>query len=145
MICQTISGDFEDDCAKELTVAPVFTAILEKESLASQPTISRFFNRMDETTLEQFDMIERKMRNIVYAIKPPEHMVFDLNATLPNTYGSQEVKAFNYRYQAHSYHPLLCFGGITGDLLKAELRDGTYYCSKDADQIKVDTTEAQKR
>lgn len=35
-------------------------------------------------------------------------------------------------YQAHGYHPLLCFDGMTGDLLKAELRDGTHYCSKDA-------------
>lgn len=135
MIYQTISAYFEDDCADELTVDPVFTAILEKDALASQPTISRFFNRMDETTLEQFDMIERKMRDIVYAIKPPEHMVFDLDSTLLNTYGGQEGEAFNYHYQAHGYHPLLCFDGITGDLLKAELRDGTHYCSKDAEQF----------
>lgn len=135
MIYQTISAYFEDDCADELTVDPVFTAILGKDALASQPTISRFFNRMDETTLEQFDMIERKMRDIVYAIKPPEHMVFDLDSTLLNTYGCQEGEAFNYHYQAHGYHPLLCFDGITGDLLKAELRDGTHYCSKDADKF----------
>ena len=135
MVYQTIAAYFEDDCADELTVDPVFTAILEKELLASQPTISRFFNRMDESTLEQFDMIERKMRDIVYAIQTPEHMVFDLDSTLLNTYGQQEGEAFNYHYQAHGYHPLLCFDGITGDLLKAELRDGTHYCSRDADQF----------
>ena len=137
MIYQIIAAYFEDDCADELTIDPVFTAILRKESLASQPNISRFFNRMDESTLEQFDMIERKMRDIVYAIKPPEHMVFDLDSTLLNTYGEQEGEAFNYHYQAHGYHPLLCFDGITGDLLKAELRDGTHYCSKDADQFMI--------
>ena len=137
MIYQTIAAYFEDDCADELTVDPVFTAILEKEALASQPTISRFFNRMDKSTLEQFDMIEQKMRDIVYAIKCPEHMVFDLDSTLLNTYGEQEGEAFNYHYQAHGYHPLLCFDGITGDLLKAELRDGTHYCSKDADQFMI--------
>ena len=135
MIYQTIAAYFTDDCADELTVDSVFTAILEKESLASQPTISRFFNRMDESTLEQFDMIEQKMRDIVYAVKPPEHMVFDLDSTLLNTYGQQEGEAFNYHYQAHGYHPLLCFDGITGDLLKAELRDGTHYCSKDANEF----------
>ena len=58
MIYQTIAAYFEDDCADELTVDPVFTTLLEKSSLASQPTISRFFNRMDDTTLEQFDRIE---------------------------------------------------------------------------------------
>ena len=45
MIYQTIAAYFEDDCADELTVDPVFTAILDKQALASQPTISRFFNR----------------------------------------------------------------------------------------------------
>lgn len=129
MVYQTIAAYFEDDCADELTIDPVFTAILEKETLASQPTISRFFNRMDESTLEQFDQIEQKMRDIVYAIQSPQHMVFDLDSTLLQTYGAQEGEAFNYHYQAHGYHPLLCFDGMTGDLLKAELRDGTHYCS----------------
>ena len=137
MVYQTIAAYFEDDCADELTIDPVFTAILEKETLASQPTISRFFNRMDESTLEQFDQIEQKMRDIVYAIQSPQHMVFDLDSTLLQTYGAQEGEAFNYHYQAHGYHPLLCFDGMTGDLLKAELRDGTHYCSKDADQFMI--------
>lgn len=137
MIYQIIAAYFKDDCADELTVDPVFTSILEKEALASQPTISRFFNRMDETTLEQFNMIGQKMRDIVYAIKRPEHMVFDLDSTLLNTYGGQEGEAFNYHYQAHGYHPPLCFDEITGDLLKAELRDGAHYCSRDADQFMI--------
>ena len=50
MIYQIISAYFEDDCADELTIDPVFNAILEKNSLASQPTLSRFFNRMDADT-----------------------------------------------------------------------------------------------
>ena len=145
MIYQTIAAYFEDDCADELTVDPVFTAILEKEALASQPTISRFYNRMDDTTLRQFDLIEEKMRDIIYSIKSPEHMVFDLDSTLLNTYGNQEGEAFNYHYQAHGYHPLLCFDGITGDLLKAELRDGTHYCSRDADQFMIPLLKEYRR
>jgi hypothetical protein len=54
MIYQILGAYFEDDCADELTTDPVLTAILEKNALALQPTLSRFFNRMDETTLEQF-------------------------------------------------------------------------------------------
>lgn len=104
---QTMAAYFEDDCADELTVDPVFTAILGKDALASQPTLSRFYNRMDETTLKQFTEIEQSMRDIIYAIKPPEHMLFDLDSTLLNTYGHQEGEAFNYHYQAHGYHPLL--------------------------------------
>ena len=47
MIYQIIAAYFEDHCADELTVNPVFTAILEKEAFASQLS-----------TLEQFGMFE---------------------------------------------------------------------------------------
>lgn len=137
MIYQIIAAYFEDNCADELTHDPVLTAILEKETLASQPTLSRFFNRMDEDTLLQLEQIESKMRDTIYSIKHPEFMLFDLDSTLLNTYGNQEGEGFNYHYQAHGYHPLLCFDGLTQDLLKAELRDGTQYCSKDADQFMI--------
>ena len=137
MIYQIIAAYFEDDCSDELTNDPVLTAVLEKEALASQPTLSRFFNRMDEDTISQFDAIDSKMREIVYSIKHPEHMLFDLDSTLLNTYGRQEGKGFNYHYQAHGYHPLLCFDGLTGDLLKVELRDGTQYCSKESDLFMI--------
>ena len=137
IIYQIIAAYFEDDCADELTNDPVLTAILDKGALASQPTLSRFWNRMDEDTLSQFDEIDSKMREIVYSIKHPEHMLFDLDSTLLNTYGKQEGEGFNYHYQAHGYHPLLCFDGLTGDLLKVELRDGTQYCSKEADQFMI--------
>ena len=137
MIYQIIAAYFEDDCADELTTDPVFTAALEKEALASQPTLSRFWNRMDADTLTQLESIEAKMREVIYSIKHPEQMLFDLDSTLLNTYGSQEGEGFNYHYQAHGYHPLLCFDGLTGDLLKTELRIGTQYCSKDAGQFMI--------
>ena len=137
IIYQIIAAYFEDDCADELTNDPVLTAILDKGALASQPTLSRFWNRMDEDILSQFDEIDSKMREIVYSIKHPEHMLFDLDSTLLNTYGKQEGEGFNYHYQAHGYHPLLCVDGLTGDLLKVELRDGTQYCSKEADQFMI--------
>ena len=137
MIYQIIAAYFEDDCADELTCDPVLTAILGKDKLASQPTLSRFWNRTDEDTLSQLEAITERMRAIIYSIQLPEHMLFDLDSTLLNTYGSQEGEGFNFHYQAHGYHPLLCYDGLTGDLLKAELRDGTKYCSNDADQFMI--------
>ena len=79
---------------------------------------------MDEDTLLQFDDIDKCLRDIIYSIKRPEHMLLDLDSTLFGTYGSQEGEGFNFHYQAHGYHPLLCYDGLTGYLLKAELRDG---------------------
>ena len=135
MIYQIISAYFQDDCADELTSDPVFKAVLEKNKLASQPTLSRFFNRMDEDTLKQFDIIEHSMRDAVYSIQRPEQMLLDLDSTLFAAYGKQEGQDFNFHYRANGYHPLLCYDGLTGDLLKAELRNGSTYCGKDAEKF----------
>jgi hypothetical protein len=72
------------------------------------------------------------MRQRVYSIKAPEIALFDIDSTLFGTYGNQEGEGFNYHYSNHGYHPLLCYDGLTGDLLKAELRDGTVYTSNGA-------------
>ncbi len=135
MIYQILSAYFADDCADELTLDPVFHTILGKSGLASQPTLSRFFNRMDKDTLMQFDDIDKSLRDIIYAIQRPKHILLDLDSTLFATYGHQEGEGFNFHYQKHGYHPLLCYDGLTGDLLKAELRDGTLHCSNDADKF----------
>ena len=65
MIYMIIAGYFEDDASDELTNDPVFKAVLNKDALASQPTVSRFFNRMDEDTLNQFLTIGRILRKRV--------------------------------------------------------------------------------
>ena len=52
-----------------------------------------------------------------------------LDSTLLNTYGHQEGEDFNFHYQDHGYHPLVCYDGITGDLLKIQLRNRTDYSS----------------
>ena len=132
MLCQIFGAYYEDNCADELRHDPVLSAVLGKEALASQPTLSRFFNRMDDDTLRQFDDILRQLRRKIYSIKMPESVLFDSDTTLLTTYGKQEGGGFKSHYQAHGYHPVLCYDGLTGDLLRAQLRDGTDYCSKGA-------------
>lgn len=127
LLFQIIGAYFEDRCADELTNDPVMTALLEKKALASQPTLSRFIHRCDEETLVQFAAIHRSMRRVIYSIRKPQLLLLDLDSTLLNTYGHQEGEGFNYHYQAHGYHPLVCYDGMTGDLLKVELRDGAAY------------------
>lgn len=48
---------------------------------------------MNEDTLVQFDQTDAKMRKIIYSIKLPEHMLFDLDSTLLNTYDCRRGKA----------------------------------------------------
>ena len=127
MIYMIIAGYFEDDTSDELTNDPVFKSVLEKDTLASQPTVSRFFNRMDEDTLNQLLMIGRILRKRVYRIQMPQTVILDLDSTLLDAYGKQEGRAFNFHYQSNGYHPLVCYDGMTGDLVKIQLRDGTEY------------------
>ena len=127
MIYMIMAGYFEDDASDELTNDPVFKAVLEKSALASQPTVSRFFNRMDEDTLKQFQEISRILRKRIYSIQMPQAVILDLDSTLLAAYGKQEGRAFNFHYQSNGYHPLVCYDGITGDLIKIQLRDGAAY------------------
>ena len=127
MIYMIIAGYFEDDSSDELTNDPVFKAVLDKNALASQPTVSRFFDRMNEDTLNQFLAIGRMLRKRIYSIQLPEAIILDLDSTLLDAYGKQEGRAFNFHYQSNGYHPLVCYDGITGDLIKIQLRDGSKY------------------
>ena len=127
MIYMIMAGYFEDDASDELTKDPVFKAVLEKSALASQPTVSRFFNRMDEDTLKQFQEISRILRKRIYNIQMPQAVILDLDSTLLAAYGKQEGRAFNFHYRSNGYHPLVCYDGITGDLIKIHLRDGAAY------------------
>lgn len=130
-IYQQLAGYFTDDDSDELTIDPIFTNLLDKDSLASQPTMSRFFNRMDDITLMQFDWILYLLRKKIYSIRKPEMVLLDIDSTLFDTFGRQEGEGFNYHYSNHGYHPLLCYDGLTGDLLKAMLRPGNVYTSSD--------------
>lgn len=127
MIYMIMASYFEDDASDELTKDSVFKAVLEKSALASQPTVSRFFNRMDEDTLKQFQEISQILRKRIYSIQMPQAVILDLDSTLLAAYGKQEGRAFNFHYRSNGYHPLVCYAGITGDLIKIQLRDGAAY------------------
>ena len=55
---------------------PAFKSVLEKAELASQPTVSRFFNRMDEDTLNQFLAIARVLRRKIYSVQRCHRLLF---------------------------------------------------------------------
>ncbi len=132
MLYQITAAYFQDDHADTLRNNPAITAAVGKESLASQPTLSRFHNRMDEHTLAQLEEMQKILRRRTCSVDMPVNVLFDLDSTLLATFGKQEGGAFNYHYQANGYHPLLCFDAMTGNLLKMELRPGTQYCCNGA-------------
>lgn len=129
-IYQNIAGYHTDDNADELTIDPAFKAVLGKESLASQPTISRFNNRLDKDNLRDFQLINEILMDKVYSIEMPEQILIDLDSTNCRTYGNQYGSNYNFHYSANGYHPLVAFDGLTGDFIKAELRAGNVYTSR---------------
>lgn len=62
MVYQIIAGYFTDDIADELTKDPIFTTILEKESLVSQPTLE-LYDLAEEKDCHY--AIQLKMNNIL--------------------------------------------------------------------------------
>ena len=129
-IYQNIAGYHTDDNADELTIDPAFKAVLGKDYLASQPTISRFNNRLDKDNLHDFQLINETLLDKVYSIKMPKQILIDLDSTNCETYGNQYGSKYNFHYSANGYHPLVAFDGLTGDFIKAELRAGNVYTSR---------------
>ena len=70
---------------------PAFKSVLEKAVLASQPTVSRFFNRMDEDTLKPVpcDCQSTSEENLQYSERP-QAVILDLDSTLLDAYGRQQ-------------------------------------------------------
>ena len=133
IIYQTINGYFSDDCADELKYDPAFRLLLEKDTLASQPTLSRFHNRLELDSLMRLKKIQKLIRKAAYNIDLPEQVVLDIDSTLFNTYGKQRGNDYNGHYGSRGYHPLLCYDAFTADLLGIRLRNGADYCCKDAE------------
>ena len=84
---------------------------------------------MDKDSLNEFLVINKPLRKKIYSIQLPKFIILDLDSTLLNTYGRQEGSDFNFHYQNNGYHPLVCYDGITGDLIKIQLREGAQYSS----------------
>jgi len=131
LLYSIIAGYSSDNCANSLKHDPVFTRLLGKEVLASQPTISRCINALDENAIEAFNQLLEKLFELGNPIKKTKQIVLDLDSTLFELFGNQEQGAYNFHYNAKGYHPLMLYNGLNGDLMKVELRGGNVYTSKD--------------
>ena len=129
LLFQLISGYAADSSAKLLKEDPIFQLILNKETAASQPSLSRFWDRIDEKTIRQFQDLNQALIDKVRLKRNTTEIIIDLDSTHSDTFGNQEGTNYNAHYQTNGYHPLVAFDGLTGDFLKAELRSGNVYTS----------------
>lgn len=129
-VYQHITGYHTDDHADELKHEPMFTTILDKKELASQPTLSRLNQKFDKETMKQIQQVNQRLNRRVQKLKPSDHFVFDLDSANFTTCGNQYGTDYNAHYQTTGYHPLVLFDGLTGDCIKAVLRAGNVYTSR---------------
>src|SRR5699024_5415395 len=90
-----IAGYTADGAPDQVTNVPVFKEIIGTDALASQPSLSRFFNRFDETSVEQLYQANQELLDKVHAHRGAESLILDLDSTHADTYGDQEETAFN--------------------------------------------------
>lgn len=91
-------------------------------------TLRRFLLRMAPLALPKLRKLhDRFLLLMIPKPSPPTRVIFDLDSTVLTLYGKQEMARVGYNPQKRgrpSYHPLLCFNGITKDFWHGELRPG---------------------
>ncbi|MFC4769916.1 transposase, partial [Effusibacillus consociatus] len=80
-IYQHVVGYHTDDHADDLCYEPLLTAMLGKERLASQPTISRFNEKATIATAKSLEKVNEVLQGRVYAIEPRDQFVLDLDSS----------------------------------------------------------------
>jgi len=68
----------------------------------------------------------------------PRKIIFDLDSTVLPLYGKQEAAGIGYnpaKKGRPSYHPLLCFNGLTRDYWRGELRPGDVHTATGAVEL----------
>src|SRR3989338_681301 len=106
----------------------VFQYLTGLPAYPNPTTLRRFLLRMAPLALSKFRKLHDKLL-LVMILKPhpPTHIIFDLDSTVLVLYGKQEMARIGYnpiKRGRPSYHPLLCFNGITKDFWHGELRHG---------------------
>ena len=132
-----IAQGYEDNNdAATLAKDPAFKIMAGKApesagDLASQPTLSRFENRVTAKDLRR--LCDRLLELYLKTHPGPRKViVLDMDATDDPTHGRQQLSFFHGYYEEHMYHPLLVFDGRDGFPLAAVLRPGNTHSSHGA-------------
>ena len=119
-----------------LRTDPVFKLLANRSpddaDLASQPTLSRFENRIDIPSLFRLRdvLIDQFIASFAH---PPITLTLDLDAVDDPTHGSQQLTLFHAFYEQYQYLPLIITCAETDAIVMLSLRHGTATASLGAD------------
>lgn len=111
----------------------VFQYLTGLPAYPNPTTLRRFLLRVSPSVLSKLRKLHSKILLIMIQ-RPylPVRVIFDLDSTVLVLYGKQEFAKIGYnpiKKGRPSYHPLLCFNGITKDFWHGELRPGDVHTS----------------
>jgi hypothetical protein len=111
----------------------VFQYLTGLPTYPNPTTLRRFLLRMAPLSLSKLRKLHDKLLLVlIQKPKMPLRVIFDLDSTVLVLYGRQEFAKIGYNPKKKgrpSYHPLLCFNGITKDFWHGELRAGDTHTS----------------
>ena len=106
----------------------VFQYLTGLPTYPNPTTLRRFLLRMAPVALPKLRKLhDELLLSMILRPEVPTKVIFDLDSTVLILYGKQEMARIGYNPQKWgrpSYHPLLCFNGITKDFWHGELRPG---------------------
>ncbi len=129
-VYQIVAGYEDANDADRLRHDPVLQLVADRkvgEALSSQPTLSRWENRIQSRELLRMGegMVQQFVRRCRKQVTRRGEILLDVDSTDDPTHGQQAFSFFNGAYDQHMYHPLLVTERHTGYLLLARLRPGT--------------------
>src|SRR5947207_388090 len=117
-----IAAGYEDaNDANTLRDDPIFKLMLDRlpesgASLASQPTISRFENRVSRPALYRMARVLVEQFIASYR-RPPKVIVLDVDDTEDPVHGEQEQARYDGYYGGYCFLPLHLYEGLSGRLI----------------------------
>src|SRR5262250_1064020 len=117
-----IAAGYEDaNDANTLRDDPIFKLMLDRlpetgTPLASQPTISRFENRVSRTELYRMALVLVEQFLASY-VSPPKLIVLDFDDTEDRVHGGQEQARYDGYYGGYCFLPLHLYEGLSGRLI----------------------------
>jgi len=111
----------------------VFQYLTGLPAYPNPSTLRRFLLRIAPLALSKLRRLHDKLlETMSQTPKPLKKVIFDLDSTVLTLYGRQELARIGYnpvKKGRPSYHPLLCFNGVTKDYWQGELRSGDAHTS----------------
>jgi hypothetical protein len=117
-----IAAGYEDaNDANTLRHDPIFKLLLDRwpetgAPLASQPTLSRFENRVSRTELYRMALVLMDQFIASYD-SPPEVIVLDVDDTEDRAHGAQEHIRYDGYYGGYCFMPCHLYEGLSGRLI----------------------------